>query len=143
MTSRVSIPLAICVVAAAVAVTMLTRSPDTPAATPPAATAPADTGDNDPSSDSTGSTNEEAAPATIAIEGFAFTEGVTVAPGAAISVPNADGAPHTITSNDGAFDTGTINGGGTGSLTAPTEPGTYGFFCAIHPSMTGTFTVAA
>lgn len=135
MTSRVSIPLAICVVAAAVAVTMLTRSPDRPSAAEPAAVAAP--------VDATSDGSDAAPAATIAIEGFAFTPGVTVAAGSPISVSNADGAPHTLTSNDGSFDTGTINGGGSATLTAPTEPGTYAFFCAIHPSMTGTFTVSS
>ena len=37
--------------------------------------------------------------------------------------------------------TGVIGGGESGSLVAPTAPGSYAFFCALHPSMTGTLTV--
>lgn len=78
--------------------------------------------------------------ATIAIEGFAFT-GATVAPGAEVAIENADEAPHTVTADDDAFDSGSIAGGESGSITAPSEPGEYAFHCDIHPDMTGTLTV--
>ncbi len=86
-----------------------------------------------------------AAPASAAIQisGFAFGQPITVAPGAAIEVANQDGAAHTLTSVDGAFDTGNLGGGQQTGLTAPTEPGSYAFFCVIHPSMQGSLTVAA
>lgn len=135
MTSRVSIPLAVCFIAAAVAVVLLARPADTPSAAPAPPTT-VTTGDA-PSSPA------PAASAAIGIEGFAFTSGVTVEPGQTIEVANDDGAPHTLTSNDGVFSTGTIDGGSAGSIVAPTAAGTYGFFCEIHPSMTGSFTVAA
>jgi len=98
--------------------------PDTsaPAAATPAAPAPA------------------AAPVTI--ENFAFAGGGTVAPGAAVEVVNADSAAHTLTAEDRSFDTGTLESGGRATITAPAGPGTYRFFCAIHPSMEGTLTVA-
>jgi len=51
-------------------------------------------------------------------------------------------ANHTATASDGSFDTGTIAPGGSGSVTFNT-PGTYSYFCAIHPDMTGTITVVA
>lgn len=79
----------------------------------------------------------QTANATITIEGFAFRGPAVVAPGTTLTVTNADGAPHTLTFRNGEGDTGTIEGGGTATLTAPTEPGTYAFFCAIHPSMEG------
>ncbi len=87
--------------------------------------------------------NQAAAPpAAIEIAGFAFGDPLTVAPGSLIEVTNSDGAPHTVTATDGAFDTGNLGGGQAGAITAPTEPGTYAFFCSIHPSMQGTLTVA-
>lgn len=79
----------------------------------------------------------QAANATITIEGFAFSGPAAVAPGTTLTVTNQDGAPHTLTFRDGQGDTGTIEGGGSATLTAPTAPGTYAFFCAIHPSMEG------
>ena len=74
--------------------------------------------------------------ATMTIEGFAFSA-VTVGAGAPVSVANADSAPHTATSSDGLFDTDTIAGSSNGAFTAPSTPGTYALFCAIHPSMQG------
>ena len=81
--------------------------------------------------------------AAITIEGFAFGGTTVVSPGQSVTVENLDSAPHTVTAVDGSFDTGTIDGGGSTTLTLPTEPGTYEFFCAIHPSMVATVTVQA
>ena len=54
---------------------------------------------------------------------------------------NADAAAHTLTAKGGAFDTGTVDQGVVTSFTAPAAPGTYEFFCEIHPSMTGSLVV--
>ncbi|MEM7272156.1 MAG: cupredoxin domain-containing protein [Actinomycetota bacterium] len=86
----------------------------------------------------------DAAPAaavSVVIEDFAFQVGGAVGPGGPITVTNRDGAPHTLTFDDGSVDTGTIDGGGTVEVTAPDAPGTYRFFCEIHPSMTGELVV--
>lgn len=83
-----------------------------------------------------------AAAAPVTIQDFAFAGGGTVAPGAAVPVVNADSVAHTLTAEDRSFDTGTLDSGGRATITAPTAPGTYRFFCAIHPSMQGTLTVA-
>ena len=61
--------------------------------------------------------------------------------GAAVEVSNADGTAHTLTARDGAFDTGAVDAGTTVAFTAPAAPGTYDYFCAIHPSMTGSLVV--
>ena len=53
---------------------------------------------------------------------------------------NQDTAPHTATADDGSFDTGTIEKGKLGSATFK-EPGTFTYFCAIHPTMHGTVEV--
>ncbi len=82
-----------------------------------------------------------AAPAAITIEGFDFGESVTVAVGQTVVVTNLDGAPHTFTDRGGAFDSGSIGTGGGTFEVALDTPGVYEFFCAIHPSMTGTLTV--
>ena len=78
---------------------------------------------------------------TLTISDFTFAP-VTAAPGATVNVTNADSAAHTATSADGFFDTGTIAGGATGTFTAPSAPGIYVLFCAIHPSMQGQLVVA-
>ncbi len=79
--------------------------------------------------------------AAVTIEGFDFSGAATVAPGGVIEVTNLDSAPHTLTADDGSFDTGNLGQNEVGAITAPTAPGTYTFFCAIHPSMTGSITV--
>lgn len=133
MTSRVSIPLVVCLIGAVVAGIMLARPGTSPSTHTTAHASAVETAgpsalvSDDPS---------------IRIDSFAFEQGLTVAPGAAITVTNADGAPHTLTADDGAFSTGLLDGGASGSFTAPTTPGTYTYFCEVHPSMTGSFTVS-
>ena len=77
-----------------------------------------------------------AAPARVDIANFAFSS-ATVAPGATLTIANGDGEAHTVTARSGLFDTHAIAGGKTVTLTAPSAPGTYAFFCTIHPSMRG------
>ena len=76
---------------------------------------------------------------TLGISGFEFAS-VTVNPGASVSIANRDGATHTVTADKGAFNA-RVNGKSTTALRAPAAPGTYTFFCAIHPEMRGTLTV--
>lgn len=79
----------------------------------------------------------------VAIVDFAFSPAdLTVAPGDEVTVSNRDSAPHTYTSDDGGFDTGSLAAdSGEGSITAPSEPGSYDVICTIHPTITGTLTV--
>lgn len=135
MTSRVSIPLTICIIGFGVAGLLLLRSPNQPAAPTPEPVADA------PAPGDAPATGQLAA-AEIGIADFAFNGQTSVAAGQSISVTNADGAPHTLTAVDGSFDTGIVQGGATGGLVAPSAPGTYAFFCTLHPSMTGTLTVS-
>lgn len=79
--------------------------------------------------------------ASFEIRDFAFTGPATVAPGAQLDVTNADGVPHTLTFRSGEADTGNVAGGASATIVAPTAPGTYDFFCTIHPSMEGQVTV--
>ncbi len=83
-----------------------------------------------------------ATPTAITIQNFEFGAPVTVAPDSTLAVTNADTAPHTLTFTDGTVDTGTVEPGSTVVVQAPSTPGTYTFFCAIHPSMTGQLIVA-
>ena len=127
LTSRVSWPVTVCLIGFAIAGFALLRSPATTPAPTPTASQPA------------GAPTET--DARIDIVGFAFDGQTTVSAGQTISVANADGAPHTLTAVDGSFDTGVIQGGGATTLAAPLAPGSYAFFCSLHPSMTGTLTV--
>ena len=75
----------------------------------------------------------------LEIKNFKFSP-VTVKPGATITIANRDDAAHTVTADKGAFNV-KANAKATSSLKAPAKPGTYAFFCAIHPEMKGTLTV--
>ena len=82
-----------------------------------------------------------AAGATITIEGMAFGEPLTVAPGTEITIGNNDSAEHSVTSDKaGAFDV-EVDGHEKKTLTAPTQPGEYPFHCKYHPNMKGTLIV--
>ena len=81
-----------------------------------------------------------AASAAMTIADFGFSS-VTVAAGATVTVTNTDGAPHTVTAVGGEFATGLIDAGATVAFVAPTQPGTYTFFCDVHPTMQGTLVV--
>jgi plastocyanin len=87
-------------------------------------------------------TPASAGAAEITIDNFSFGEPLTVPPGAQVSVTNNDSARHSVTSQTaGQFDVRVDGGGGTGTFTAPTEPGEYPFYCTYHPSMKGTLIV--
>jgi plastocyanin len=80
---------------------------------------------------------------TITIQSFAFHGDLNVTPGARVTVRNADSVAHTLTAKDGSFDTGSIAGGGVGSFTAPSKPGSYPIGCTFHASMAGTLVVGS
>jgi plastocyanin len=81
------------------------------------------------------------ASAAITIEDMAFGAPLTVAPGTAINIVNNDTAEHSVTSEtEGAFDVH-VDGGKNKTLTAPTQPGEYPFYCVYHPNMKGTLIV--
>ena len=71
---------------------------------------------------------------------------LTVQAGETVTYINADNAPHTITSGTGpqdpasgqAFDTSIVNAGASATIdTSGLEPGTYAYYCLVHPYMVG------
>ena len=77
----------------------------------------------------------------IDIQGYAFSpSSITINVGDTIVWTNYDSASHTVTSNDGTFDSGGISTGNTFSFTF-TSAGTFNYYCAPHPNMTGSVTV--
>lgn len=89
----------------------------------------------------TTSTRDPATGPTITMANMSFGGPITVAPGAKVAVKNVDSAEHSVTSQqEGAFDVH-VDAGEQGTLTAPTEPGEYAFYCVYHPSMKGTLIV--
>ena len=78
---------------------------------------------------------------TVMVVDVAFDPGdIEVPVGTTVDWTNDDPFAHTVTAIDGTFDSGTMDGGQTFSR-AFDAPGTFDYFCAIHPSMTGTVTV--
>lgn len=86
--------------------------------------------------------------AALTIASFVFDPTpLSVAPGTVVAVTNQDRARHTVTSGardapDGRFDL-KLDGSGSGTLTAPTEPGSYPYICTIHPGMKATLEVTS
>lgn len=80
---------------------------------------------------------------TVVIKMFAFTPQVlTVAPGTTVTWTNADEDPHTITANDKTFHSSALDTDNKYSFTFA-MPGTYAYFCSLHPHMTGKIIVKA
>ncbi|MEO7422763.1 MAG: cupredoxin domain-containing protein [Ornithinibacter sp.] len=86
------------------------------------------------------SATADTAEAVISIKDFAFKVPASVAPGAKISITNADAQAHTVTSEAGGFDV-KVDPNGTATLTAPSKPGSYPFVCSFHGNMTSTLVV--
>jgi plastocyanin len=81
---------------------------------------------------------EPAAIAEVTVDNFAFTPAaLTVAPGTRVTWINRDDVPHTATSSvkPRAFDSGPLDTDDRFSHVF-TTPGTYEYFCAVHPHMT-------
>jgi plastocyanin len=73
----------------------------------------------------------------IAIADMQFGPPLTVTPGATVTVVNSDSAEHTVTADSGNAFNAEVNGKGTTTFTAPTQPGTYAYHCTYHPMMHG------
>ena len=83
------------------------------------------------------------APNAININNFSFSPKVlTVAAGTKVTWTNKDDEPHTVVNaaSPPAFKSAALDGGDSFSFTF-TQPGTYQYFCSIHPFMTGTVVV--
>jgi plastocyanin len=82
-----------------------------------------------------------AADAGVQIDQYAFLpQRITVTPGTTVTWTNDDDAPHTIASSAKVFKSRPLDTGDKFSFTF-TTPGTYAYFCSVHPQMTGTVTV--
>jgi plastocyanin len=91
------------------------------------------------------STSDEAAPQTtrVLIDNFTFNPAtLTVTAGATVTWVNRDDVPHTATSSakPRVFDSGALDTDERFSHVFDT-PGTYAYFCSIHPHMTGQIVV--
>jgi plastocyanin len=84
-----------------------------------------------------------AANAEVQIDQFAFIpQRITVKAGTTVTWINEDDAPHTVASSDKLFKSKALDTGDKFSFTF-TTPGTYAYFCSVHPHMTGAVVVEA
>jgi plastocyanin len=82
-----------------------------------------------------------ATPPTIEIKGFKYGPPILSVPvGTTLTWVNHDEEPHTVPSATGAFSSAGLVNDDTFVQTF-TKPGTYQYFCAIHPYMKGTLVV--
>ncbi|WP_206951374.1 cupredoxin domain-containing protein [Trinickia acidisoli] len=78
----------------------------------------------------------------IEIQGFAFSpKELTVPAGARIVWINRDDEPHAIVSAAGAFKPSQALDTGDSFSTVLDKPGSYAYFCGIHPMMVGKIVV--
>lgn len=80
-------------------------------------------------------------PAEVATEiaDFAFAPSIDVGTGGTVTWRNDDPVDHTVTASDGSFSAVLPAGGSFTHIFS--APGSVAYFCAIHPSMTGTVNV--
>jgi amicyanin len=84
-----------------------------------------------------------AADVAVKIDNFVYNpQQITVKSGTTVVWTNHDDIPHTVTSSTGAFRSKALDTDDTFSFTF-TTPGTYKYFCALHPHMTGSIVVEA
>jgi plastocyanin len=84
------------------------------------------------------------APVIVRISNFVFdAETLTVPAGTTVTWVNQDDDPHTIVSDDKtSFRSRALDTNDSFSFTFA-KPGTFGYFCSIHPHMTGKVVVEA
>jgi amicyanin len=84
-----------------------------------------------------------AADVAVKIDNFVYNpQQITVKAGTTVVWTNHDDIPHTVTSSTGVFRSKALDTDDTFSFTF-TTPGTYKYFCALHPHMTGSIVVEA
>jgi plastocyanin len=75
--------------------------------------------------------------AEVKIDNFSFgPAALTVPAGTTVTWTNRDDIPHTVVSTDGAFKSKALDTDDKFSFVF-SKPGTYPYFCSIHPKMTG------
>lgn len=126
-----------------------TSDPDSAAAT---ATSDASDPATDPTGGATadgGTDTADGGTDTVAIDDFRYApETITVPTGTSVTWTNEDATAHTVTAGTpdapetSTFDEDVDEQGQTVSVTFDT-PGTYAYFCELHPFMTGTVEVTA
>lgn len=79
----------------------------------------------------------------IHIANFTFAQqAVAVRPGSTVTWVNDDDIPHTIVATNGSFKSKVLDSGERFSFTFA-KAGQFGYFCSLHPHMTGKVVVRA
>jgi plastocyanin len=77
----------------------------------------------------------------VKIDNFSFEpREIKVSAGTKVTWVNADDVPHTVVSNDDKFKSKALDTDDRFSFTF-TQPGTYEYYCSVHPKMTAKVTV--
>jgi plastocyanin len=86
----------------------------------------------------------QSVPSAVSIDNFTFKpQTLTVKTGTTVTWTNKDDIPHAIASKNNAFSKSrALDTDNSYSFTF-TTPGTYAYFCYLHPHMTGTIVVEA
>jgi plastocyanin len=85
----------------------------------------------------TASDQPSAANVGVKIDNFVFgPQAITVPVGTTVTWTNSDDIPHTAVSTDGVFKSKVMDTDEKFSYTF-TKPGTYPYYCSVHPKMTG------
>jgi len=95
------------------------------------------------SADTLSAKTAETSEVRVAIEDFKFEpEKLNVRPGTKVTWVNKDDEPHSATSSEKPkrFDSGVLDSEKSFSFTF-TEPGSFAYFCKLHPHMTGLIVV--
>ena len=80
-------------------------------------------------------------PVEIKIDNFSFMPGdITVPAGTTVTWVNHDDVPHTVRTPDGSIKSKALDTDDKFSMTFD-KPGTYEYFCSIHPKMTAKIVV--
>jgi plastocyanin len=86
---------------------------------------------------SAGAEQTQAPSADVKIDNFSFGPAtLTVAVGTTVTWTNRDDIPHTVVSDDKVFKSKVLDTDEKFAFTF-TKPGTYPYFCSVHPKMTG------
>ena len=81
--------------------------------------------------------------ARVSIDNFTFSPAsLTIPAGTTVTWTNADDIPHAVAASDKAFKSKVIDTEEHFSFTFG-QPGTYKYFCSLHPHMTGQIIVVA
>ena len=79
----------------------------------------------------------------VHIENFTFAQqAITVKPGTTVTWVNDDDIPHTVVATNGSFKSKVLDTGERFSFTFA-KAGQFGYFCPLHPHMTGKVVVRA